>query len=152
MDLDRGRRDGTLQDMQDFLRLCQSLNVIQQESGGPLEPMDLPAATRHLDLYLSQITLLDKSWNLNALGGDEFVAVLLDLPDLSTAGIVLDRFLRAIHQPTSAGNAIVQLSASIGVTFYPQGAEIDADQLLRQADQAMYQAKVQGKNQVVRAD
>ena len=30
-------RDGTLQDMQDFLRLCQSLNVIQQESGGPLE-------------------------------------------------------------------------------------------------------------------
>ncbi|WP_430464796.1 trimethylamine methyltransferase family protein [Tabrizicola sp.] len=68
MDLDRGRRDGTLQDMQDFLRLCQSLNVIQQESGGPLEPMDLPANTRHLDLYLSQITLLDKSWNLNALG------------------------------------------------------------------------------------
>ncbi len=42
MDLDSGRRDGTLQDMQDFLRLCQSLNVIQQESGGPLEPMDLP--------------------------------------------------------------------------------------------------------------
>ncbi len=68
MDLDRGRRDGTLQDMQDFLRLCQSLNVLQQESGGPLEPMDLPASTRHLDLYMSQITLLDKSWNLNALG------------------------------------------------------------------------------------
>jgi trimethylamine---corrinoid protein Co-methyltransferase len=68
MDLDRGRRDGTAQDMQDFLRLCQSLNVIQQESGGPLEPMDLPAATRHLDLYQSQITLLDKSWQLNALG------------------------------------------------------------------------------------
>ncbi|MFN5999146.1 MAG: trimethylamine methyltransferase family protein, partial [Paracoccaceae bacterium] len=57
MDIDRGRRDGTLQDMQDFLRLCQSLNVIQQESGGPLEPMDLPASTRHLDLYLSQCTL-----------------------------------------------------------------------------------------------
>mgnify|MGYP001112068675 CR=1 FL=1 len=70
MDLDRGRRDGTLQDLQDFLRLCQSLNVIQQESGGPLEPMDLPASTRHLDLYLSQCTLLDKSWQLNALGHD----------------------------------------------------------------------------------
>ena len=68
MDIDRGRRDGTLQDVQDFLRICQGLNVIQQESGGPLEPMDLPASTRHLDLYLSQITLLDKSWNLNALG------------------------------------------------------------------------------------
>ena len=68
MDLDRGRRDGTYGDMCDFLKLCQSLNVIQQESGGPLEPMDLPAETRHLDLYHAQITLLDKSWNLNALG------------------------------------------------------------------------------------
>ena len=68
MDIDRGRRDGTHADMCDFLRLCQSLNVVQQESGGPLEPMDLPAATRHLDLYEAQITLLDKSWNLNALG------------------------------------------------------------------------------------
>ncbi|MCW1917318.1 trimethylamine methyltransferase family protein [Rhodobacter sp. KR11] len=68
MDIDRGRRDGTHQDMCDFLRLCQSLNVIQQESGGPLEPMDLPPRTRHLDLYHAQITLLDKSWELNALG------------------------------------------------------------------------------------
>ena len=68
MDIERGRRDGTHRDMCDFLRLCQSLNVIQQESGGPLEPMDLAPATRHLDLYEAQITLMDKSWNLNALG------------------------------------------------------------------------------------
>ena len=68
MDIDRGRRDGSLQDMNDFLKLCQSLNVVQQESGGPLEPMDLPARTRHLDHYHSVITLMDKSWNLNALG------------------------------------------------------------------------------------
>lgn len=71
MDIDRGRRDGTFADMCDFLKLCQSLNVIQQESGGPLEPMDLPAATRHLDLYQVQATLLDKSWQLNALGRDK---------------------------------------------------------------------------------
>lgn len=68
MDLDHGRRDGSHATMCDFLRLCQSLNVIQQESGGPLEPLDLPAATRHLDLYEAQVTLLDKSWHLNALG------------------------------------------------------------------------------------
>ena len=35
---------------------------------------------------------------------------------------------------------------SLGVTFYPQGDEVDADQLLRQSDQAMYQAKLAGKN------
>jgi EAL domain-containing protein (putative c-di-GMP-specific phosphodiesterase class I) len=40
----------------------------------------------------------------------------------------------------------LQISASLGVTFYPQVQDIEADQLLRQADQAMYQAKVAGKN------
>jgi EAL domain-containing protein (putative c-di-GMP-specific phosphodiesterase class I) len=40
----------------------------------------------------------------------------------------------------------LQVSASIGVTFYPQTQDMDADQLLRQADQAMYQAKLAGKN------
>jgi predicted signal transduction protein with EAL and GGDEF domain len=43
------------------------------------------------------------------------------------------------------GNAL-QVSASLGVTFYPQANAIEADQLLRQADQAMYQAKQEGKN------
>ena len=41
---------------------------------------------------------------------------------------------------------MLQVSASLGVTFYPQSDEVDADQLLRQADQAMYQAKLAGKN------
>jgi len=40
----------------------------------------------------------------------------------------------------------LQVSASIGVTFFPQHQGIDADHLLRQADQAMYQAKLEGKN------
>jgi EAL domain-containing protein (putative c-di-GMP-specific phosphodiesterase class I) len=40
----------------------------------------------------------------------------------------------------------MQVSASLGVTFYPQTDDIDADQLLRQADQSMYQAKLAGKN------
>ena len=115
MDLDRGRRDGTLQDMQDFLRLCQSLNVIQQESGGPLEPMDLPAATRHLDLYLSQITLLDKSWNLNALGtertmdGLHMAALMMgwSLDDLARhptmMGVINTNSPRQLDDPMSQG-------------------------------------------------
>jgi trimethylamine---corrinoid protein Co-methyltransferase len=116
MDLDRGRRDGTLQDMQDFLRLCQSLNVIQQESGGPLEPMDLPAATRHLDLYLSQCTLLDKSWNLNALGtertmdGIKMAALLMgwSLDDLARQpmmmGVINTNSPRQLDDPMSWRN------------------------------------------------
>ena len=50
MDIDGGRRDGTMAELCDFLKLIQGINVIHQEGGGPFEPMDLPAATRHLDL------------------------------------------------------------------------------------------------------
>ncbi|MCW8872783.1 MAG: trimethylamine methyltransferase family protein, partial [Xanthomonadales bacterium] len=41
-----------------------------QEGGGPFEPIELPPETRHLDLYLSQIRLLDKNWQPVALGGE----------------------------------------------------------------------------------
>ncbi len=67
-DLDRGRRPGTLEDMRDYLKLVQSLNIIHQEGGGCFEPMDLPAETRHLDLYLAQWQLLDKNCQAYALG------------------------------------------------------------------------------------
>lgn len=68
MDLALGRREGSLSEMEDYLRLVQVLNVIQQEGGGPFEPMELPAHTRHLDIYSSQIRLLDKNWQTQTLG------------------------------------------------------------------------------------
>ena len=67
-DLARGRRSGTLAEQHDFLRVVQSLNVVHQEGGGPLEAMDLPGETRHLDLLLAQSRLLDKNWQGIALG------------------------------------------------------------------------------------
>ena len=69
-DLDRGRRTGTYADQCDYLKLVQSLNVLHQEGGGPFEAQDLPAGTRHLDLYYAQITLLDKNWQPQGLGRD----------------------------------------------------------------------------------
>lgn len=68
-DLDKGRRPGTYDEMCDFLRLVQSLNIIHQEGGGAFEAMDLPAQSRHLDLYLAQIRLTDKNCQSYALGG-----------------------------------------------------------------------------------
>ena len=55
--------------MCDYLRLVQSLNIIHQEGGGPFEPMDLPADSRHLDLYLAQYRYTDKNCQAYALGG-----------------------------------------------------------------------------------
>ncbi len=83
---------------------------------------------------------------LARLGGDEFVAVLLDLTDLDASVPLLSRLLTASAEPVRVDDLILQVSASVGVTFYPQAEEIDAEQLLRQADQAMYQAKLAGKN------
>ena len=68
MDRDKGRRPGTYAEMCDYLKLIQSLNVLHQEGGGPFEPLDLPAESRHLDLYYAEITLLDKNWQPQGLG------------------------------------------------------------------------------------
>ncbi|MDH5262704.1 MAG: trimethylamine methyltransferase family protein, partial [Gammaproteobacteria bacterium] len=67
-DLDKGRRPGTYAEVCDYLRLIQSLNIVHQEGGGPFEAMDLPAETRHLDLYLAQHRLTDKNCQSYALG------------------------------------------------------------------------------------
>jgi diguanylate cyclase (GGDEF)-like protein/PAS domain S-box-containing protein len=83
---------------------------------------------------------------LARLGGDEFVAVLQDLDTHEDCMPVLERLRAAAAQPVLIDNEPIQVSASLGVTFYPQNSDIDADQLLRQADQAMYQAKLSGKN------
>ena len=83
---------------------------------------------------------------LARLGGDEFVAVLLDLADVGAAIPMLERLLAAAALQVQIGTLEVQVSASVGVTFYPQETDVTTDQLLRQADHAMYFAKLAGKN------
>ncbi len=69
-DLDRGRRSGNREDFSNLLRLGQSFNVVKLFSGYPVEPVDLPPHTRHLDAYLDFITLTDKAWHCYSLGQD----------------------------------------------------------------------------------
>lgn len=83
---------------------------------------------------------------LARIGGDEFVAVLTDLADTSCCLPTLKRLIAAANQCFHVGELTLQVSASVGVTFYPQVEVVEPDQLLRQADQAMYQAKLAGKN------
>lgn len=83
---------------------------------------------------------------LARLGGDEFVAVLVDLDEATDSLQLLTRLLAATAEPALIGDLSLQVSASLGVTFYPQVDDVNAVQLLRQADQAMYQAKLAGKN------
>jgi len=105
------------------------------------------AGDRLLIALASRLKLvLREGDTLARLGGDEFVAVLLDLANFQMSEPMLSRLLDAASAPIRAGDLQLKVSASLGVTFFPQVDEVDADQLLRQADQAMYQAKLAGKN------
>jgi diguanylate cyclase (GGDEF)-like protein len=83
---------------------------------------------------------------LARLGGDEFVAVLIDLPDAAACEPMLKRILEAAASPVVYDDQALLVTASLGVTFYPQAGEIDAAELLHQADLAMYRAKILGKD------
>ena len=83
---------------------------------------------------------------LARLGGDEFAAVMLELDDVGSVVPALNRLLEAASEEAQIGEVTLRVSASAGVTFYPQSTEVDADVLLRQAGQAMYQSKLAGGN------
>jgi diguanylate cyclase (GGDEF)-like protein len=83
---------------------------------------------------------------LARMGGDEFAAVLVDLNDADDSATVSTRLFATALAPVRVGALRLEVTASLGVTFYPQASEVDGDQLLRQADQAMYRAKQAGKN------
>jgi diguanylate cyclase (GGDEF)-like protein/PAS domain S-box-containing protein len=82
---------------------------------------------------------------LARIGGDEFVVVLTNLKQTSDCEPLLMRLLEAAAEPVQLDDHRLEVSASIGVTLYPQDG-VDAEQLLRHADQAMYLAKQAGKN------
>jgi diguanylate cyclase (GGDEF)-like protein/PAS domain S-box-containing protein len=80
-------------------------------------------------------------------GGDEFTVVLPELHHHEDARIVADKFIHSLEQPFDLGGHTAHISASIGIAVYPaQGATLD--ELLRNADTAMYQVKREGKNGV----
>ena len=85
------------------------------------------------------------------LGGDEFVIVISELTKTYEVIPLLERLLNDIEQSifynSNDGLAELHVSASIGVTFYPQKDTLEVDALLSQADKAMYDAKAAGKNQ-----
>jgi len=87
---------------------------------------------------------------LARLGGDEFAAIVMNVQDDASLENLLARLLTRVAEPVWVADHSVEVSASIGYTLFPQIGDLDGDQLLRQADQAMYQAKHQGRNRSVR--
>ena len=67
-DLDRGRRAGTLKDLENFYKLASQLEIFHVCGASPFEPQDLPAESRHLDKYKAAICHHDRIWMTSMLG------------------------------------------------------------------------------------
>ncbi|MDE1949337.1 MAG: EAL domain-containing protein [Burkholderiales bacterium] len=79
------------------------------------------------------------------LGGDEFTILMPNLAGTDAVQRVVDDIHRRIAEPFHLGDELVFVTVSVGVTFYPDDAD-NATCLLKQADQAMFAAKTQGRN------
>ena len=79
------------------------------------------------------------------LGGDEFAILQQDITGAADAGHLAGRVLEAFRKPFRIGGRSISISASIGITLYPKDATA-ADELLRNADLAMYRAKAAGRS------
>jgi diguanylate cyclase (GGDEF)-like protein/PAS domain S-box-containing protein len=98
-----------------------------------------------ISLSLRMKEALREGDSLARIGGDEFVAVLDDLMNVEDCEPILERLLLAASEPVTIDGVVLNVSASIGITLYPQD-NVDADLLMRHADQAMYVAKESGKD------
>ncbi|DAB27379.1 MAG: hypothetical protein A2513_11175 [Sulfurimonas sp. RIFOXYD12_FULL_33_39] len=86
---------------------------------------------------------------ISRIGGDEFIALLVDVANKVSITSFLKRLLDIVSEEISINGFPINVSASIGVTFYPQQNELNAEQIIKQADEVMYQAKLSGKNKYV---
>ena len=82
---------------------------------------------------------------LSRIGGDEFIAVLVDLDGPKDWEPVISRLLAAAAESVLVRGMELRVSASLGVAIFPRDGR-EADQLIRKADQAMYLAKQAGRN------
>jgi diguanylate cyclase (GGDEF)-like protein/PAS domain S-box-containing protein len=79
------------------------------------------------------------------LGGDEFTIILSQFNDIKKVDIVAQRILTMLAKPFQLGSDVINISTSVGITLYPEDAS-DAEALIRNADQTMYNAKNKGRN------
>jgi diguanylate cyclase (GGDEF)-like protein/PAS domain S-box-containing protein len=86
-----------------------------------------------------------KSDTVSRLGGDEFIVLLSDVNRAEDAGLIAEKIRLAVMEPYTIDAHYLHLTASVGVSIYPNDGETATD-LLQYADTAMYHAKEKGRN------
>ncbi len=132
-----GRRNGQqvavlFIDLDDFKKINDSLG---HETGDRLllDVADrLQGTLRHCD-------------SVGRLGGDEFIVLIPDLEQPRQILDLADKLRKSLLEPFVVDGRELQVSASIGITSFPEDGE-EPSELLRKADTAMYQAKARGRN------
>ncbi len=102
------------------------------------------------DVLLQHVALrlkgcLRRCDTLSRIGGDEFTAILPELGTQQDAALIGEKFVTCLREPFTLAGQTVHVSASIGVTLYPGDGQ-SIEELLRNADVAMYHMKSKGKN------
>ncbi|MFD2671321.1 EAL domain-containing protein [Marinicrinis sediminis] len=103
------------------------------------------------DLFLKEVSerirqvVIDRPICLARIGGDEFTLMVEQFDQLTEVSAIADELIHQIQQPYSLMETDFYVTASIGITVYPDHG-IDSGQLLKHADSAMYEVKREGKN------
>jgi diguanylate cyclase (GGDEF)-like protein len=111
--------------------------VINDSLGHPVGDEVIKLAARRLE------SAVRGSDTVSRHGGDEFLVLLAEVVDESSAARVAMKIAAALSAPSIVGDHMIRLSASLGIAVYPEDGD-DAETLIRRADAAMYRAKKRG--------
>ena len=112
---------------------------INDSLGHPIGDRVLIAVTERLKAKIR------KEDTLARLGGDEFTIIIEDLKEIQDVSLLAQKILDVLMQPIHIEGHTLYISCSIGISLYPQD-DIDANNLIKYADAAMYKAKEEGRN------
>ncbi len=131
----RGSRTG--QEMAILFADLDRFKLVNDTHGHPVGDELLVAVAKRL------VGLLRPGDTLARLSGDEFVMLCEDLDEEAEADLIASRVVDALSAPFELSGIVVEISASVGIAFTGIGEQIP-EQLLKDADIAMYQSKRKG--------
>ena len=91
------------------------------------------------------LTILRPEDTVARFGGDEFVLVATEVQDIADVTDIAERIVTRLATPMTIGDQEITISASLGIALYPEDGD-SVDELLKNADAAMYHAKEGGRN------
>ena len=120
--------------------------AVNDLEGHPVGDLVLAAVARRL------VTSVRRGDQVGRVGGDEFVVVAEPVDGAEEALGLARRLREQVCAPITAGDVSVSVDASVGIAIIDAGSDLTADEVLRDADLAVYKAKAKGRGQIVVCD